>query len=152
MYLGLPGRVSEEVVQNFLLSSDFAAKARLEMQGVEFGDLADGLVLCFDCFPASSPLVGQTAKVRKLRDTRVRQTDGKLLTLPSLYSANLSLDFEGLRRCHTQREVACFMVSEVERQADYVFSSRRNFDWRAFCQHLQQIAMTMPTTRGSSDA
>jgi hypothetical protein len=146
MYIGLPGRISQEALPKFLMSSTYREMLCEHFATLRFGDMEDGLVLCIDCFPIDSPIRGEFKRPRRVRDTRVRSKNGEFVRLPTLHSAGVAVDHEGLLACKTPRDVAIFLSSEVRRQAPSLFETRAKFDHDSFCRHLELVAMKVPNT------
>ena len=144
MYIGLPGRISQDVCSTFLMSGGFVASLREHFEELHFRGIADGLVLCLDCFPEDGPLVGATQPVRKLKNTSIRTKEGRLVRLPTLHSAGIALTHSGILRCKTQRQLALFITAEIRRNAPRVFARVREFDHEAFCAHIETVAHRMP--------
>jgi hypothetical protein len=146
MYIGLPGRVSQEASPRFLLSNSFLQMLRAEFECLRFKEIEDGLIICIDCFPSVGPLSGKIKRPRKIKDTRIRNQAGALVKLPTLHSAGIAIDHARLLRCKTQRDVAVFLSAEVKRQASLLFGKLPRFDQDAFCSHFEAAALRVPET------
>ncbi len=144
MYIGLPGRISQDALPKFLMSGVFLKALKQHFSELHFEDIEDGLVLCIDCFPSDSEITGEFRQTRRNRDTRVRDSTGRLVALPSLHSGSISVDHAGLMKCETQKEVAMFLCAEIERQAKALFNRQPRFDYTAFCSNIRSVALKAP--------
>jgi hypothetical protein len=146
MYIGLPGRFTQDALPTFLLSNSFLPLLRARFDGLQFKQIEHGLVLCIDCLPPDGPLSAEIKRPRKVKNTRIRDQTGALVYLPTLHSASIPVDHAGMLRCKTRRDVAVFLSAELRRQAPLLFCKLPNFDWHAFCCHFEAVALQVPDT------
>jgi hypothetical protein len=146
MYIGLPGRLSQDALPTFLLSNSFLQLLRAHFDGLQFKQIEHGLVLCIDCLPPNGSLSAEIKRPRKVRDTRIKDQTGALVHLPTLHSASIPVDHAEMLRCKTPKDVAVFLSAELRRHAPLLFCKLPNFDWHTFCYHFEAVALQVPDT------